>query len=116
MDDAARLLGVRAGATGIDVGVWIRLGGADDVYENSAVDTTASELTLATKFYGTAATLNGRDLGVTVPGKLPRQYASAMVDVADEFYMIASLTPGAEYFVRVCTTRTRSAARTRPSA
>ena len=86
MDDAARLLGVRAGATGIDVGVWIRLGGADDVYEIAAVDTTASELTLATKlFYGTAATLIGRDLGVTVPGKLPRQYASAMVDVADEF-------------------------------
>ena len=117
MDDAARLLGVRAGVTGTDVGDWIRLvGGADDVYENSAVDTTASELTLATKFYDTAAALNGRDLGVTAPGKLPRQYASAMVDVADEFYMIASLTPGAEYFVRVCTTRTRSAARTRPSA
>lgn len=117
VDDAARLLGVRAGATGIDVGVWIRLGSADDVYEIAAVDTTASELTLATKFfYGTAATLIGRDLGVTVPGKLPRQYASAMVDVADEFCMIASLTPGAEYFVRVCTTRTRSAARTRPSA
>ena len=53
--------------TGIDVGDWIRLGGADDVYEIAAVDTTASELTLATKFYGTAATLNGRDLGVTVP-------------------------------------------------
>ena len=48
----------RAGATGIDVGVWIRLGGADDVYEIAAVDTTASELTLATKFfYGTAAAL-----------------------------------------------------------
>ena len=68
MDDAARLLDVRAGVTGTDVGDWIRLGGADDVfYENSAVDTTASELTLATKFYGTAATLNGRDLGVAVP-------------------------------------------------
>ena len=77
----------------------------------------ASELTLATKFfYGTAATRIARDLGVTVPGKLPRQYASVMVDVADEFCTIVSLTPGAEFFVRVCTTRTRSAARTRPSA
>jgi len=67
VDTAARLLGVRAGATGIDVGDWIRLGGADEVYENSVVDTTTSELTLATKFYGTTATLNGRDLGVSVP-------------------------------------------------
>ena len=103
VDAGSKLANVQAleSTVDMDVGDWLRIpGGVDDVYQIAAVEQYS--VTLATKFYGASCDRCTVQLGVTRPGKLPKQYAKASVGADEASYAIGDLLPGKEYYVRVC--------------